>query len=99
MHQFPLFQNGAAGALVTSGGSSAEVAIPNNGDGATARYVRIAATGTCHVKPVLTGTDATTNDILVGPGDAVFLNVQGYTHIAYIQQASASKIVITPVEG
>jgi hypothetical protein len=99
MHQFPLFQNGAAGALVTSGAASAEVAIPNNTDGATARYVRIAATGTCHVKPVATGTAATTNDILVGPGDAVFLNVQGFTHIAYIQQAAASKLVITPVEG
>ena len=99
MHQFPLFQNGAAGAYLTSSGSNQEVSIPNNGDGATARYVRIAATGTAHVKPVLTGTACTTADILVGPGDAVFLNVQGFTHIAYLQEASGSKIVITPVEG
>ena len=75
------------------------MAIPNNGDGATARYVRIAATGTAHVKPVLTGAASTKADILVGPGDAVYLNVQGFTHIAYIQQTAGSKVVITPVEG
>ena len=93
------FQNGAAGALVTSGGTSAEVAIPNSTDGATAKYIRIAALAAAHVKPVLTGTAATTNDILVQPGDAVFMNVQGFTHIAYIQNASGAKIVITPLEG
>lgn len=99
MHQFPLFQNGAAGTTVTASGLNAETAIPNNADGATARYVRIAATGVAHVKPVLTGTAATGNDIMVGPGDAVFLNVQGFTHIAYIQRDTSPVITITPVEG
>ena len=98
MHPFPVFSNGAAGVSVTSGGSSAETAIPNDASGSTARVVRIAANGTCHVKPVLTGTAATANDILIQPGDAIFLHVQGFTHIAYIQRASGSVITITPVE-
>ena len=51
-----------------------------------------------HVKPVLTGTTCTAADILVGSGDAVFLNVQGFTHIAYLQKTSGSKFLITPVE-
>ena len=49
MHPFHFFSNGATGTSVTSGGSSAETAIPNDASGSTARVVRIAANGTCHV--------------------------------------------------
>jgi len=99
MHPYPVITVGAAGALVTSGAASAEVAIPDTADGETAKVVRIASTALAHVKPVLTGTAATANDTLVGPGDAVYLHVQGYTHVAYIQQTAAAKIQISPVES
>ncbi len=99
MHPYPIFSNASAGTSVTASGSNAETAIPNDASGNTARVVRIAATGTCHVKAVQTGTAATTNDILVQPGDAIFLHVQGYTHIAYIQRSTSPVITITPVEA
>jgi len=98
MHPYPVFSNGAAGTSVTASGTSAETAIPNDSSGNTAKVVRITATGTAHVKPVLTGTAATANDILVQPGDAIFLHVQGFTHIAYIQRSTSPVITITPVE-
>ena len=72
MHPYPICSVGAVGVTVTSGGSSAETAIPN---------------------------DATANDIMVGPGDGIFLHVQGFTHIAYIQQAAGSKVNIIPIEA
>jgi len=99
MHPYPICSVGAVGVTVTSGGSSAETAIPNDASGSTSKVVRITSNGTAHVKAVLTGTAATANDIMVGPGDGIFLHVQGFTHIAYIQQASGSKINIIPIEA
>ena len=99
MHPYPIITVGAIAKTVTSGGSSAETTIPNDASGATAKVVRITSNGTAHVKAVLTGTAATANDIMVGPGDGIFLHVQGFTHIAYIQQASGSKINIVPIEA
>lgn len=99
MHPYPIITVASVGSTVTSGGSSAQIAIPNDASGATAKVVRISANGTATVKAVLTGVAATTNDLLVGPGDAVYLHVQGFTHIAYIQLAAGSKINIAPIEA
>lgn len=90
---------GAAGTQVTSGATSAQVAIPNNASGVIAKYVRITvASGAAYVKPVLTGTACTANDILVTVGESIVLNVFGYTHIAYLQESAAVKINILPLE-
>ena len=99
MHPYPIISVGAVAKTVTSSGSSAETTIPLDASGSTAKVVRITSNATAHVKAVLTGTAATANDIMVGPGDGIFLHVQGFTHIAYIQQASGSKVNIVPIEA
>ena len=45
------------------------------------------------------GTTCTVNDLLLSPNMFVRLNVQGFTHIAYIQETAAAKINITPLEA
>jgi hypothetical protein len=89
----------AAGTQVTSGAASAVAAIPNASDGARARFVRVQATGNCYVRPGTSGTTCTVNDILLSPNTDLRLNVQGFTHIAYLQETAAAKINITPLEA
>jgi hypothetical protein len=88
----------AAGTQVTSSGSSARVAIPAAADGNAARHVRIQALATAYVRPCNSSGAASVNDILVTPSDEVILNVQGFTHIAYLQETASAKINITPLE-
>jgi hypothetical protein len=89
----------ATGVQVTSGAGSAVVAIPNAADGNRARFVHIQATGNAYVRPGTSGTTCTVNDLLLSPNMFVRLNVQGFTHIAYIQETAAAKINITPLEA
>ena len=89
----------ATGTQVTSGGSSAVVAIPNAADGNRARFVRVQSTGNAYVRPGTSGTTCTVNDILLSPNESLLLNVQGFTHIAYLQETSAAKINVTPLEA
>src|SRR5438270_1224762 len=88
----------AAGSQVTSGAASARVAIPTAADGNIARHVRVQALATAYVRPCNSSGTATVNDILVTPNEHLILNVQGFTHIAYIQETAAAKINITPLE-
>jgi hypothetical protein len=88
----------AAGVQVTSAGASARVAIPATADGNTARHLRIQALASAYVRPCNSTGTATANDILVTPNEQVVLNVQGFTHIAYIQETAAAKINFTPLE-
>lgn len=90
-----------AGTTVTSGAGSAEAAIPNDASGSTAKAVLISCVtpaGGAFVKPVQTGTAATTNDVFVGYGAPRILWVQGFTHIAYIQSVAATALNIVPLE-
>jgi hypothetical protein len=89
----------ATGVQVTSGAASAVVAIPNAADGARARFVRVQATGNCYVRPGTSGTACTVNDILLSPNTDLRLNVQGFTHIAYLQETAAAKINVSPLEA
>lgn len=88
----------ASGVQVTAGASSAVVAIPNDAQGVRARRVRLLATGTLYVRPGFSGTTCTASDILLGPNEAVVLEVKAFTHIAYLQEAAAPKLNITPIE-
>lgn len=88
----------AAGTTVTSGASSANVAIPNAADGNRARFVRIQATGFAYVKPGTSGVTATANDLMVSANETVILSVKPFTHIAYLQETAAAKVNIAPVE-
>lgn len=89
----------SAGVQVTAGAASATVAIPNTADGRKARFVRIQATAPAYVRPVVgaTGTCAVSDVLLNGTTDLI-LAVRPFTHIAYLQEATAPKINITPVE-
>lgn len=90
-----------AGASVsfTTGAASAAVALPTDGAGNTAKFVRIAAKGNIYCRPVLAaGTVSASNGILVSVGDALCLNTSGFTHLAHIQDAGAIVGCITPVD-
>jgi hypothetical protein len=88
----------ANGTQVTSSAASAVVAIPNAADGARARHLRIQSTGACYVRPGGSGTTCTNADILLTGGGQAILNVQGFTHIAYLQESAGAKINLTPLE-
>lgn len=89
-----------AGASITTSGTSASAAIPVASDGNRPRYIRVAAINACYVKLGVSGVTATNTDILVQPADAVLLQVpMGITHIAAIQDASAGKVNIVPLEN
>ena len=89
----------ATGTQVTSGAASAVVAIPNAADGNRARFLRLQSTGNAYVRPGTSGTTCTVNDILLSPNEALLLNVQGFTHIAHLQETAAAKINLTPLEA
>jgi hypothetical protein len=89
----------ATGTQVTSGAASAVAAIPNAADGNRARFVRIQAKANAYIRPGTSGTTATANDMLITGNEQVFLNVQSFTHIAYLQETAATIINITPLEA
>ena len=97
----PVYAAGVTvGSTVTSGASSANVAIPNNSNGTTARAVILtgAVAGAVHVKLGIDNTiAATANDLLIGTTPVV-ISTRGASFIAYIQEATAAKLNIAPVE-
>jgi hypothetical protein len=90
---------GAVGAQVTTAGTSATTAIPNDASGSRARWVRLSALASCYVRPGFVGTTATTGDMLLISADSVCLDVRPYTHIAHIQETAAAKFNITPLDS
>lgn len=95
---FDFFTIIATGTQVTTGAASARVAIPNNGAGVVAKYVRLQGIANAYIRPGDSTVVAAATDILLSPNEAVILNVQGMTHIAYIQETAATKVNITPLE-
>ncbi len=89
----------ASGTQVISASASARVAIPNAAAGDPARHVRIQALASAYVRPCNASGTASASDILVTPNEQVILNVQGFTHIAYLQETASAKINITPLEA
>lgn len=89
----------ATGTAVTTGATTANVAIPNAADGARARYVLLSVlSGAAYVKPGGSGVTATTGDLPIVAGAPLTLNVQGMTNIAYLQFSASVQLVITPLE-
>ena len=83
----------------TTGASSATVAIPNDASGTRAKFVRITSKGNAYIRPgASTATAAAATAILAIAGESLYLNVSGMTHIAHIQETSASVINISPLE-
>lgn len=98
-HCFDFISVNATGLQVTTGAASAVAAIPTTANGKTARFVRLQALATCYVRPSGAGGTATVNDVLLTPNEHVILCVDGFTHLAHIQEAAAAKFNITPLES
>lgn len=89
---------GATGANITTSGTSASVAIPNNAAGVRARFVRVTCTVAAYVKVGPSAVAAAAGDALLNPEHELMLAVGGFTHIAAIQVASAGVVNVVPVE-
>ena len=97
--QWGVYSLSGAPTTVTSSGSSQRVAIPTTADGSTSRAIRVVSNGSAYIMPGNSAVtvSATTGMMVNGTGDFVLL-VHGYTHIAYIQEATASKVNLAPLE-
>ena len=90
----------AVGFSAATGAATARSAIPVDSSGNAPNYVRVAARNECYVKFGTVAVNATTNDILVQPGDSqVFAVPKGVTHIAYIQGTAAGQVNVVPLEN
>lgn len=89
----------ATGFTAATGAASAITAIPNDSSGRAPNYIRITGNN-CFCKLTTTGGTATSNDMLIQPGDSQIVAVpKGITHIAYIQNAAAGQINVVPLEN
>ena len=81
------------GFTAATGAASARTALPVDAAGLIPSYIRVAGINECYVKLGTVAVTATTNDILIQPADAIYLQVgRGDTHIAYIQGTAAGKV-------
>jgi len=97
-HQ-PLFRVTATGTTVTTSATSARTAIPTNGGGGTTKRIRLSAHAACYVKPLPGDSGAATaNDMHLAAGESVYLDVDGLTHIAALEDTAAAKYTITPLD-
>lgn len=89
----------ATGTTVTSSGTSARTAIPANAGGSAAKKVRISAHAAVYVKPLPADAGAATvNDMHLAAGESVYLDVEGMTHIAGLEDTTGAKFTITPLD-
>ena len=88
------------GANATSGGVSAQLAIPNCSSGEKPRFIRVASTASASVRLGKTTATATTADTQVQPGDAITLQVPvGYDVIAIIQVSAPGTVQVSALEN
>lgn len=90
------------GVQVTAGASSANVALPTTTSGKTARFVGImSATGSGYAY-VKFGKDntvtASASDVPINANEMKIFNVTGQSYMAYIQESTAPKINVIPIE-
>lgn len=88
----------ATGVNITTGAASAGATIPMSSAGVVPRYIRVTASVAACVRIGTGAQTAVATDMVVQPGEAVFLSVNGCTHIAAIQQAAAGTVQVSPVE-
>lgn len=90
------------GFQATSGGTSANHALPTTKDGNTARRVLVACCTAAGLVYVRVGEDntvaATTASTPVAFGEPVMLACRGQSYIAYLQGTTADKVTVVPVE-
>ena len=88
----------ATGVNITTGAASAGATIPMSSAGAVPRYIRITASANACVRIGTGAQTAVATDMVVQPGEAVFMSTNRCTHIAAIQQAAAGTVQVSPVE-
>jgi len=90
----------SVGTTLTSAAATSSATIPNDSAGNLPRYIRVAATAAAYVKLGKTSATATTNDMLVQPGDAVILHVPGgIDKIAAIRDTADGKVSVVPLDN
>lgn len=93
------YQITATGTTVTSGSVTARVAIPfDNGGTNVARYCRLQSTGFVHVRQGNSTVNATLNDLLLSPNEALYLITANSTHIAYLELTAGARLNIVAIE-
>lgn len=95
------FRFSEAGTQITTG-ASAHTAIPNDSTGSQARVIRVtisAATGFAYIKPTRNSGTITASDMPIVAGEAVFLDVRGFTHLGTLQGTVGVLLNMTPIEG
>jgi hypothetical protein len=93
------FSVAAPGSAVATSATAGVAPLPADSSGNRARRVRLQALAPCHVRPGFAGTGCTSGDLLLMPGEAVFLDVRQFTHVAHLEAAPGAVFVMTPVEG
>jgi hypothetical protein len=89
------------GLSLTTGATSARIALPTNAAGQVATIVRVSCPNSAHYAFVLPGNstvNATTASVAIGNVSEVVLDVTGCTHIAHIQGSAAAIVNVSPVE-
>jgi len=90
----------AVGFSAVTGAATARSTIPVDSSGNAPSYVRVAARNECYVKFGTVTVNATSNDILIQPGDSqIFAVPKGITHIAYIQGTAGGQVNVVPLEN
>src|SRR5574337_3225 len=89
-----------AGCQVASGAVSARVALVNDSSGNLPRYIRVCASAAAYVKLGGNAVLATSNDMMVQPGDAVIMQLGGAdTYIAALQVAAGGVVQIASLDN
>jgi hypothetical protein len=104
--QFPIMRpslrgqggSGAGGIQLTSTGTSVASALPTDGAGVKARYVRITAAGTGYVRMNNATTTAVVTDVLFTAGVVEVWPTGDATHIAFISDSGTVKCNVNAVE-
>jgi hypothetical protein len=97
--QQPLIRVSATGTTVTSSGTSARTAIPVNGSGGATKKIRLSAHAAVYVKALPGDAGAATaNDMRLAAGESVYLDVEGLTYIAALEDTTSAKFTITPLD-
>lgn len=89
----------ASGTTVTSGATTANVALPTTANGLAPKFVRLQVDGFMFVRLGDASVVATTNDLLLSPNEAEVVVAAGAAKIAYIQSTAAAKLNIIPLEA
>ena len=89
---------GQGGVALSCDGTSKAATLPISADGTTAKYIRIATSGTGYVRLAKATTVAVTTDALFAAGWCEVWPTFGATHISYVSASGTTVCVVSAVE-